>query len=39
MFQSIKSGKGLPLGGLECRDSKKLVTMEFSSSKEPVLKV
>ena len=31
--------KGVPLGGIECRESKKLVTMEFSSSKESVLRI
>ena len=31
--------KSLPLNGIECCDCKKLVTMEFSSSKEPVLRI
>lgn len=38
-FRPWNQEKGLPLRGIECCDSKKLVTMEFSSSKESVLRI
>ena len=39
MYKHNAQEKGLPLNGIECHDCKKLVTMVFSSSKEPVLRI